>query len=179
MPGDERNNWISTYTGRHVYPLAMRADDIDIRDIAHALALKCRYTGHCREFYSVAQHSVLVVRYDLPGTASWRLMHDAAEAYLPDIASPIKHHFPVLIDAEANILRAVQERFGLPDYDYADVRQADLAMCIWEGRRLFEYDPDPLWWREPDSMPHTELCPWGPEMAEALFLNEARMLGVK
>ncbi|MEN6534504.1 MAG: phosphohydrolase [Bryobacteraceae bacterium] len=178
MPGDERNDWVCTYTGRHVYPLAMQAEDIDICDIAHALAMKCRYTGHCRYFMSVAQHSVLMAQFDLPGTKTWRLLHDAAEAYLPDIASPIKHEFPLIVEAEKRILLAVQERFGLPDYDYVAVHKADIAMCIWEGRRLFEYDPAPLWWRKPDPMPTKTWRSWDPEEAEERFLNDAWGLGL-
>jgi hypothetical protein len=154
----------------------MLARDLNLRDIAHALAMKCRYTGHCSQFYSVAQHSVLMSRFDLPGTAVWRLLHDTSEAYLPDVASPIKHNFPDLIAAEELILLRVRERFNLAKYDKGEVKKADIAMCIWEGRRLFVYDPDPIWQRKPDPMPGVPLYPWGPERAEAEFLLEAKRL---
>ena len=52
-------NWILTYSGKKFWPMAPRAEDLDIVDIAHALSNNCRYTGHVRKFYSVAQHSVL------------------------------------------------------------------------------------------------------------------------
>ena len=51
-------DWIQTYSGKKFYPLDPRPEDIDIRDIAHALSLNCRFNGHCRCFYSVAEHSV-------------------------------------------------------------------------------------------------------------------------
>lgn len=89
--------WIQTATGLRVNPLSMKPEDVDIADIAHALANLCRFTGHTREFYSVAQHSVLVSRLlerwgcD-PWVQLWGLMHDAAEAYLGDVASPMKRY---------------------------------------------------------------------------------------
>ena len=82
--------WIETYTGKKVYPLEPDEKTLCVEDIAHALALTCRFGGHCSEFYSVAQHSCLVS--DLcPGELKLAgLMHDAAEAYLGDVVSPIK-----------------------------------------------------------------------------------------
>lgn len=89
----ERAGCIRTFTGRYVNPLALRARDIEIRDIAHHLSLICRYTGACPRHYSVAQHSVLVA-HRLHGYGRTMqlagLLHDAAEAYFNDIASPVK-----------------------------------------------------------------------------------------
>src|SRR5690606_5290032 len=78
-------DWMQTFTGRAVYPLDLRPDDIDIQDIAHALSMQCRYAGHTRQFYSVAEHSVHVARWCRqygPAAALEGLLHDATEAYL-------------------------------------------------------------------------------------------------
>ena len=83
------SDWIHTFTGRHFYPLNPNADDVDIEDIAHALANTCRFNGHVSTFYSVAQHCVLASQY-CESDPLWALMHDAAEAYLPDVAAPVK-----------------------------------------------------------------------------------------
>ena len=74
----------------------LHPDDVNIVDIAHSLAMQCRFTGHTKVFYSVAQHSVLVSKLlERRGcdhaTVLWGLMHDAAEAYLVgDVATPVK-----------------------------------------------------------------------------------------
>lgn len=95
MPMDHdaniRSDWMQTYTGRVFWPLEPRPEDVDIVDIAHALANLCRYGGHSKVFYSVAHHSVLVSQIVPPADALWGLMHDSAEAYVIDLIRPIKH----------------------------------------------------------------------------------------
>lgn len=83
-------SWIQTFTGKKVFPFAMTPDQVCIEDIAHALALKCRFTGHCKRFYSIAEHSVRVSWLVRPEVQLAALLHDAAEAYLPDFARPLK-----------------------------------------------------------------------------------------
>lgn len=53
-----KGDWIQTVTGRPFWPLDPRAEEMDIRDIAHSLSMQCRFGGHCHRFYSVAEHSV-------------------------------------------------------------------------------------------------------------------------
>src|ERR1035437_8999101 len=57
---DEDQAWIQTYSGRRFCPLSPNPDAIVLQDIAHSLAMQCRFNGHCKKFYSVAQHSVYV-----------------------------------------------------------------------------------------------------------------------
>ena len=172
---------IMTYTGRIVRPLEMTANDIDIVDIAHALSMKCRYTGHCRRYLSVAQHCVLMARRDLPGPAAWRLMHDSSEAYLPDIASPIKDQFPVIKQAEERILAAVAEKFVLAPYStaYLAVHKADVAMMVWEGQwNMNDADQKGIWWAAnlSEYPMRQDFCSWDPQRAEQEFLKEAECL---
>src|ERR1019366_6096193 len=51
---------IRTYTGILFDFEEPEASPICIEDIAHSLSLLCRFAGHCREFYSVAEHSIRV-----------------------------------------------------------------------------------------------------------------------
>lgn len=100
--------WIQTFTGRAFWPLRPRAEDVRIEDIAHALAMKCRFGGMTRQFYSVAQHSVLVSRIVPPADALWGLLHDAAEAYLPDVCRPIKDRVEFAMDGSAESFRRIE-----------------------------------------------------------------------
>ncbi len=128
--------WIQTYSGRKFYPLEPRAGDLDIRDIAHALALKTRFGGHGREFYSVADHCVRVSRIVRPECALWGLMHDAAEAYLADVPRPVKALWPAFVEAEEKLLEVVARRFGMCWPMPREVCEADDILLATEARDL-------------------------------------------
>lgn len=89
--------YIRTYTGKKFDFLNLKPSSVCIEDIAHALNNICRFTGHTKRFYSVAEHSLLVMRICqrlYPGdhdAAFYALMHDATEAYTNDLCSPIKY----------------------------------------------------------------------------------------
>lgn len=173
-------DWIQTYTGRQFWPLDPRPDEIHIEDIAHALSLQCRFTGHCREFYSVAQHSVLVSAKSPTYFRLWGLLHDAAEAYLVDLARPVKRApgFLAFRDAEAKLIRAITERFSLsPDHIPAPVREVDRSMCQTEAMQLM----GPLLPGWETAAPFSdEIDPWQPQIAERIFLAQFEALtGVK
>lgn len=106
-----RGDWIQTYSGRAFYPLAPYPQDVCIEDIAHALSQLCRFGGHCRRFYSVAEHSVLLSRVVVPEFQLWALLHDASEAYLVDVPRPIKKQLPAYVEAERRVMAAICARF--------------------------------------------------------------------
>jgi len=160
--------WIQTHGGRQFWPLAPRADDIDIGDIAHSLSLLCRFNGHCREFYSVAEHSLRVSRLCAPEQALWGLLHDAAEAYFGDIPRPVKAQFPAVADMEERLLRAVAERFALPWPPPAAVREADERLLATEARDLMGAPPAD--WRLVAAPLAERIVPLAPRAAEAAFL---------
>jgi len=163
-------NWIQTYTGRQFWPLDPRPEDVCIEDIAHALALKCRFTGHCRVFYSVAQHSVMASEIVPRHAALQALMHDAAEAYLCDLAKPLKAELQNMVDAEARIMEAIAARFGFEHRMLPEVHEADARMLVTERRDLMGTPPRP-WTHAPGMEPlPRSIRAWEPDVAEALFL---------
>ena len=117
-------DWMQTHTGRAFWPLDPRSEEVDIEDIAHALAQQNRYAGHTPFPFSVAQHSVLVswrcedlargLRADqIKIEARWGLLHDASEAYLVDVPRPVKRHLKGYMEIEAEVMNAIEYRFDL------------------------------------------------------------------
>ncbi|TCL06854.1 HD family hydrolase [Sodalis ligni] len=136
--------WITTFTGRHFDYANPDMSSICIKDIIHALSNECRYAGHCPQFYSVAQHSVLTSMIVPPEFALEALLHDAAEAYCKDIPSPLKALLPSYRSLEARVDAVIRRRFGLPAIASPEVKRADLIMLATERRDL-EIDPDNFW----------------------------------
>jgi hypothetical protein len=171
----EPGPFIQTLSGRRVNPLDASAADIDPADVARALAHICRFGGHSRHFYSVAQHSVIVC--DLleaegatPDELMAALLHDASEAYLGDLPHPIKHRSELgaaFKAAEKRLEAVIAERFALPDAS-ARVKPLDRALLATE-RKVFS---DVSWhWPELDGAHELDLKieAWAPERAHEEF----------
>lgn len=179
-----RGDWIQTFMGVKFYPLDPRPEEIFLRDIAHALSLQCRFAGHVRWHMSIAQHSVLVCkavarqnprRMDL---IRWALLHDATEAYLVDLPSPVKRLMPEYSIAEDELMAVVAERFGLelPPMP-PEVKLADLTSLSTERRDLLPEEPP---WGDnlPPPWPK-RLERWTWEHAESTFLAMAQKIKLK
>jgi 5'-deoxynucleotidase YfbR-like HD superfamily hydrolase len=126
---------VQTYSGEYLDLLAPHRCEFSLIDIAHALGNTCRFGGHVSQFYSVAQHSVLVSEL-VPHEHAWcALMHDAAEAFVGDIPSPLKDLLPDYHKIERRVHDAIRHRFNVPPITYP-VKQADLVMLATERRDL-------------------------------------------
>ena len=126
-------------TGVRVDPLDLRPEDIDIRDIAHALSRQCRYNGHVYGFLSVARHSIWVAELLLDATGDARLAleglhHDDSETYLGDMVRPLKHRPEMYeyIEAENRAQRIIAKTLGLPYPASLAVKIADTLACHLE-----------------------------------------------
>ena len=91
-----------------------RPEDVRLEDIVHSLSHLCRFVGHTDRFYSVAEHSVLVSQLCDQEAAVFGLLHDAAEAYVGDLASPVKRQVPGFAVLEERVLSAVLVGLGVP-----------------------------------------------------------------
>lgn len=136
------NPWIQTYTNKKFDLVSPDPDSICIEDIAHALSHQCRYTGHTRKFYSVAEHCINVARLVAPGQELAGLLHDATEAYTGDLNTPLKRMCPDFIKVQDNIERVLCEKFEV-DYPYHEsVHVADRACLVRENEMLFDFAVD-------------------------------------
>lgn len=177
-PGQRRGDWMQTYTGRKFWPLDARPEDVDIRDIAHALSMLCRYGGHSLRFYSVAEHSVHVARWleernYKPEVTLAGLLHDATEAYLTDVPRPLKRSLPDYRRAESALWAVIAEAFDLTGYEDdlpTAVHEADNRILADEIRQNMK----PMDWHKKHDQPlGISLQFWPPGRAEREFLSLA------
>ncbi len=172
-----KGDWIQTFTGRQYWPLDPSPDDVCIEDIAHALSNLCRFGGHCREFYSVAQHSVIVMMNLPPELDAIGLLHDASEAYCVDLPRPIKRNVTGYAAVEEFNAIVIGCRFGLNLVDLPDrVHEADNRALATEQRDLMASPPRP-WAGAVQPYPQ-RIIPWTPAEAEVNFLSWAARLGL-
>ncbi len=125
---------INTFSGKLFNLWEATPKDICIKDIAHALSLQCRFNGHCSEFYSVAQHSIMVARAvsgmtDNPGLWLSALLHDASEAYLGDVIKPLKVHLPEYAKIEARVMELIEMKWDVGHHNPL-IKRADRC-CLW------------------------------------------------
>lgn len=169
-----RGQPMQTYaTATPFYPADPHPQDFHIEDIAHNLSLICRFGGHTRVFYSVAQHSCLV--HDLLDEhRAEGLLHDRAEAYIGDMITPVKVLFPAYKTMEHGIERVSAMVFGLTWPQPPEIKQADLRVLATEKRDLMK----PADWGPLPAPLETPIEPWSPERAYEEFTARAQALGL-
>ena len=166
---ERRGDWMQVFTGTAFWPVDPRPDEVALADIAHALSMLCRYGGHTRHFYSVAEHCVLLSHAVAPQHALWALLHDAAEAYLCDLPRPIKRLMPTYNDAETVVLAAICERFGLALGIPPEVTDADTRILLDERAALMAMPPPSPWGIEHLEPLGVDIQCWTPSEAEVIF----------
>jgi hypothetical protein len=189
------NTIMATVGGSYVDINAPDPRTIKIEDIAHSLGTLCRFSGHTWQFYSVAEHSVLAATLaerrcpDDPGFCMLALLHDAHEAYLSDIPSPVKRRlFEAGLDDEkfrhvtgaldCAIRNAVAPGLGSPaGAQEEELHRIDAILLATEAETFFNAATHPEHWRlgEPPDMSLT-ICGWLPGRAQIEFVRAYRRL---
>lgn len=161
---------IQMYSGRFFDFLNIDDNEIEIEDVAHALANNCRFGGHCFPFYSIAEHSVRASWITPPEHAYAALMHDSSESVLQDMPTPIKMILPDYMALEGKVEQFMGRRFGYSVPLHAEVKRADLIMLATEKRDL---KPHSSHWAMLDGVQMLEksIKPWTPGEAYQLFLS--------
>lgn len=181
---ERRGDWMMTFTGKRFWPLDPRADEVCFADIGAALSMICRYGGHTRRFYSVAEHSTLLARHFLErgegGRARYALAHDMPEAYTGDVVRPLKKHWPAAEAIEARVANVVSEALGWPwtSEDIAAVDEADKRILINEARAFWTIDQLEAagWTFDASPLPHVTPIGLSPAEAERDFRHLFQLL---
>jgi len=168
-------DFIQTFSGKRFHFLDPQEEELDISDIAHALSNICRYSGHVTEFYSVAEHCVILAEYVLNETADPKqalaaLLHDASEAYLVDVPRPIKKYLSGYQQLEQNVTDVIKQKWGLVHSSvlkYSDTNIIKDESILLNGNLSWVNMYDEL---------GVDLYLWTPEEAEEQFLNMFEIL---
>lgn len=169
-------DYIGTFTNKKFHFMNPSVDEVCIEDIAQALSMNCRYSGHVKQFYSVAEHSCLLADLVWHQTndifqAFDTLLHDASEAYLTDVPRPIKPHLINYMDIEAKAERVIQQALGCrPMNDL--IKHIDTHVCGTEAKQLFKTVP--TWCDDYDHIDIT-VQGWMPDRARSEFMERYEM----
>ncbi len=134
--------YIKTVSGIDFTILDPQPEMIRIEDIAHALSKLCRYGGHCKEFYSVARHSIIMSYLVKPGFELEALLHDATEAFIGDCVTPLKKILPEFNVIEDNLYKIIANKYGLSYPMSEEVKNIDAKMIGYEWDYFMENRPN-------------------------------------
>jgi uncharacterized protein len=175
---EQTKSSITTLSGKFFDILNPEEYEYDIEEIATSLSNLCRYTGHVNTFYSVAEHSVLVSRIVPERLALAGLLHDASEAYLGDVSSPLKKLLPEYQSIEERVQQAIAKAFNLGDgLSRPEVHEADKRM-YWQERQSVANNGvrDTLWHQDLRATRKVEAMGMSPMMARRMFIKRYREL---
>jgi len=165
-------DWMSLASGQKFYPLEPKKTLYTIDDIAHSLSLQCRFNGHTKRFYSVAEHSIHIARW-LQREGHNRfvvrtgLLHDATEAYLGDLVVCIKHLLPDYKKFEESLNQCFVDAFGM-QHPFPDiVKEADQRILVDEKKALM--NSKDVWPCDDWSPLGVKIEGWPPHRAEYEF----------
>lgn len=174
---------VNTYRGNVISFSKVDPYQIDVRDIAKSLSRMARYCGHTKEFYSVAQHSVLVAQHVHMMTGNTQLalqglLHEAPECYgMSDIHGTFKRSLgkvahKVIRKYEGKIFKAL----GLPSVLDEVVDYVDSMILVDEMRQLLRESLSGIDFKDNEKYGNCkgfgiEIVPRSMALSEIMFLN--------
>ena len=171
-----------THSGLKFHLLQPDPDNVCIDDIAVSLSRQCRFNGHGNRFYSIAEHCCHVCDYLLGQYGKDHglcgLLHDAGEAYIGDITTPLKRLLPRVSEIEEHIMEVVYERFNLYPGKVGRrfIKQADAAMLLIEAEALGMDTRDWNVVASPGVSPRCKIFGWDEVMSREMFLCRFNVL---
>lgn len=170
------DGWIGVYSGGQLHFKDPWPGEIKIVDIAHSIGKLCRYGGHTKRFYSVAEHSVHLAQYiwrtcgQQPQLAFEALMHDASEGYLVDMPRPIKAELSQYKAIEKVLEHHIAREFGLREPRDVRIHEADTRILVDEKAQAMNPTAH-SWGVDGLEALGTTVEFWTPELAPQKFLE--------
>jgi hypothetical protein len=174
-----KDPWVETFRGHKFHILNPKPEEIDIKDIAHSLAMQCRFTGHVKTFYSIAEHCIHVSHLCSKEYALEGLLHDASEAYLSDLNRPAKHFTLIkepYIELENKITNAIYSKFNVIPVDKSAIKAVDNIMLGLEARKLMRNVGG---WADDFPITDIKLYCWSTAQAEKEYIKRFKQLTKK
>jgi hypothetical protein len=126
-------------SGRLIDIADFKAEDVCLSDIAHHLSRIQRFIGSLPVdvSYSVGEHSINMAKYfmgkGLKAFPAYAILHDASEAYLSDLASPIKEHLPDYKALESRVQSVIYKKYlGVDEVCSTELKDADKRIVLDE-----------------------------------------------
>lgn len=133
-------SWLGTNSGQVINLLDPDPNNITIEDIATGLSNHCRFNGQLKTWYSVAEHSIRVMELVPKHLKKQALLHDATEAFICDVPTPLKRMLGEHYEAiEVRLAAAIGEALNVELVNLDEtVHQADRIMVVTERDALTE-----------------------------------------
>jgi uncharacterized protein len=147
---DPDSLYLELSSGRKFYITS--TDTFDAQETAHALSMQCRYGGHSRYFFSVAQHALLVadiMKHLSLGDPFEGLHHDDTEHLLIDMPSPVKALLPEYKALERSLDARIRKFWGLPPTITEGCKRADYIALYVEAAVLIPSGGRGQCWPDP------------------------------
>ena len=172
--------WMQTVSGTPFELMQPRVIDVSFPEVAHALSNICRFAGHVKEFYSVAEHCCRVADILPPAVKVYGLLHDAHEAFIGDVTTPVKQCLGKEAmkqfegNVEAPLMQAIYDAANIPPPDQSiidAVKYADIVLLMTERRDLMS--PTQRSWGSYETIPPLveRIEPWNPVKARFEFIE--------
>lgn len=167
-------SWLGTNSGQVINLLDPDPDSITIEDIACGLSKNCRFNGQLKQWYSVAEHSIHVMALVPDHLKKQALLHDATEAFICDVPTPLKRMLgDTYHQIEQRLAAAIGKKFNVSLTElHPTVMQADRIMVVTERDALTEnpqnWGPD---YEDVIRYPNFQRYRHTPRSAEVAFLS--------
>ncbi len=171
--------------GNFIKPFNPECKTLDLEVVGLALSRIMRFFGQTQ--LSVAQHSVNMARVFIyrgeTELAKQALLHEVSEAFMGDLASPLKRAFPMFKEIEESLIKKTFACYGLSYPMHKEVHVLDKQIVLNEAK---VHMPKAGYWsslglgvdEETVQNAKVDLVAWSSDKAFIEFINTAKALNL-